>query len=146
MRKSKISVKVARGKNDIQKAFKIREEVFIKGQNVPLGRERDKYDKIATHFLVFESSKAIGAARVRFVARKTKIERMAVLEKYRGKGIGKKLLKFIISYVKKDANNLVLGAQCHAIGFYKKLGFKEKGKVYADAGIKHKEMLLKLGK
>lgn len=141
-----ISVKVVKGKKELQKAFKVREEVFIRGQKVPVSRERDRYDKSASHFLVVKSGRAIGTARVRFIGNKAKIERMAVLEKYRGKGIGNKLLKFIINHVKKDAKEIVLGAQCHAIGFYKKLGFKERGKIYTDAGIKHRDMYIGIKK
>jgi predicted GNAT family N-acyltransferase len=37
-----------------------------------------------------------------------------------------------------------LGAQTHALSFYDKLGFTPQGPVFDDAGIPHREMILRL--
>jgi ElaA protein len=37
-----------------------------------------------------------------------------------------------------------LGAQTHALGFYERLGFTAIGDEFDDAGIPHREMVLKL--
>lgn len=41
-------------------------------------------------------------------------------------------------------HTLDLGAQVSALGFYEKLGFEAEGDVFLDAGIEHRNMVLKL--
>ena len=41
-------------------------------------------------------------------------------------------------------HTLDLGAQVSALGFYEKLGFKAEGDIFLDAGIEHRNMVLKL--
>ena len=51
---------------DQETARKIREEVFVKEQNVPLEEEYDQYEAESTHFLAFYYKNACGTARRRF--------------------------------------------------------------------------------
>ena len=39
---------------------------------------------------------------------------------------------------------VTLGAQVTALGFYERLGFVAQGPVFEDAGIDHREMILRL--
>jgi ElaA protein len=41
-------------------------------------------------------------------------------------------------------NEVVLGAQTHAIPFYESIGYRAFGPEYLDAGIPHRDMLKKL--
>ena len=51
---------------------------------------------------------------------------------------------YLINYCKKKkVNEIVLHSQCYIEDFYKKCGFKTRGKTFMDAGIKHIEMYIK---
>ena len=41
-------------------------------------------------------------------------------------------------------NEMVLGAQTHAIPFYENIGYQAFGPEYLDAGIPHRDMIKKL--
>ena len=93
----------------------------------------------------------IATCRVRFIFLKkgkkpafAKIERMAVLQEYRGLKVGKILIQYILKH-QKEANQITkfkLSAQQSAIPFYEKLGFQALGKEYMDAHIPHQDMVL----
>ena len=139
-----IAYRYAMTVQDREACFAIREEVFVRGQNVPLALERDEYDDGAAHILAQdENGRFLGTARLRFLDDTAKIERVAVLEEARGKGIGRGLMAFIIEKAaeKGDIAKLKLGSQCHAIPFYAALGFETVGEEYMDAGIPHRDMV-----
>lgn len=136
-----LKIRLARNRAELAKVLKVREEVFVKGQRVPLGRERDGLDATSKHVIVLLGGKAVGCARIRFVGGKAKLERIAVLEKYRGTGLGKKLMAYILSYCRRrKARKIVMHSQHYVKGFYEKFGFRQKGGIFMDAGIKHVEL------
>jgi predicted GNAT family N-acyltransferase len=69
---------------------------------------------------------------------------MAVLKKYRRKGIGAALLTRVIAAAKhRGARIIFLHAQMTVIEFYEKMGFRCVGPVFDEAGIAHRQMVLK---
>ena len=79
------------------------------------------------------------------LVKKAKMERIALLKSYRGKRYGETIMNYLINYSKKrGAKEAVVHSQYHIRKFYKKHGFRERGKTFIDAGIKHIEMYLKL--
>lgn len=131
--------------NDIQMrlCLKIREEVFIKEQNVPRDIEIDEHDvlvdPVCKHFLLVVNGMPAGTARaITLEDQSIKIQRVAIYKKYRGLGFGKVLLNKIEDYY--QASKYVLGAQEHAIPFYEKLGYVITSDIYLDADIRHKDM------
>ena len=67
--------------------------------------------------------------------------RIAVLKKYRKQGYGRQICNKLIEIAKEnEVEKIILHAQCYAIDFYKKLGFREYGEVFEEAGISHIEM------
>lgn len=105
--------------------------------------ELDDDDKRAVHFLAFVAGKAVGTARVVIRHGNAKIGRMAVLKKYRGRGIGMRLLKQAIAIAKQqNAKTIYLHAQVSVIGFYQAMNFRCIGPVFNEAGIPHRKMLL----
>ena len=141
------NIKIATTKSEINKAFAIRRKVFIEEQNVPEQRERDEYDKEAKHVIVIADGKVIGTTRLRFIEEgNMKIERMAVIKEFRSQGFGEQILKFIENYAKThNVKELILHSQWQARKFYAKFGFKERGKIFMDAGIEHIEMFKRIG-
>src|SRR5882672_5885161 len=106
-------------------AFAIRMRVFVREQRVPAAIELDRDDDRAIHFLATSDGRAVGTARVVSHHSSAKIGRMAVLKSYRGKGVGKKLLRRAIATAKKlGARSIYLHAQVPVIEFYEKLGFR----------------------
>lgn len=130
-------------KEDLEKAFAIRMRVFVKEQGVPSDIELDRDDQRAVHFLATASGKAIGTARIVMRRGGAKIGRMAVLKSYRGKGVGRMLLKRAVVTAKKlGAQKIYLHAQVAVSGFYERLDFRSVGPVFDEAGIPHRKMVL----
>jgi predicted GNAT family N-acyltransferase len=126
------------------RAFGIRMRVFVSEQGVPRDIELDDDDQHAIHFLATSSGRAVGTARLVMRGKKAKIGRMAVLKKYRRKGIGAALLTRVIAAAKhRGARIIFLHAQMTVIEFYEKMGFRCVGPVFDEAGIAHRQMVLK---
>lgn len=138
-----MKIKVANNLEDINTCYDLREIIFIKGQNVPIDRERDEYDNICTHFLLIDNNKPIGVARIRKNSEYIIIERVGILQEYRKNGAGFFLMQGIIDYCKNNNfSKIVLSSQEHAVNFYNKFGFKTIGEKYMDANIPHLKMQL----
>ncbi|MCP4819838.1 MAG: GNAT family N-acetyltransferase, partial [Shimia sp.] len=84
----------------------------------------------------------LGTARLLAKGDTGKIGRVCVLKEARGSGLGAALIKASVAHfeTQPDIKRALLGAQCHAIGFYEALGFTAFGPVYDDAGIDHRDM------
>ncbi|CAG0980451.1 amino-acid N-acetyltransferase [Methylophilaceae bacterium] len=119
----------------------IRSTVFIIEQHVPAALEWDGLDQEARHLLaVDEAGHAVGCARVLAGGA---IGRMAVLRKWRRRGVGTKLLKAAVALcIARQWHEITLSAQDHAIPFYEKAGFEVCSETYLDAGIPHRDMRL----
>jgi len=140
---SSIRVERISAKRDLEKAFAIRIRVFVKEQGVPAEIELDRDDKRAIHFLASESGKAIGTARVVMRHGNAKIGRMAVLKSHRRKGVGRKLLTRAVATARRlGAEEIYLHAQVPVIGFYETIGFRCVGRIFYEAGIPHRTMIL----
>ena len=140
-----LQIKKVHDKNDFKKAIAIRKKVFIKEQKVPLDIEIDGLDPEAEHFIAYFNNKPIGCARIRTKDYHAKLERIAIIKEFRGKGYGKELTKFLISYCKQNNfKEICLNSQIYVSDFYKKLGFKAKRNHFFEAGIEHVEMIMKI--
>ena len=125
--------------------LEIRREVFVEGQSVPIDREIDGLDREAEHFLVLGESgdgdRPVGTARLRVVEGRAKVERVAVLELFRGMRLGQKLMEALESRAREcKLRRVVLNAQVEVIPFYEKLGYRTAGSIFEDAGIPHRSM------
>lgn len=148
MHSENIFVKKVAEIKDIQICQAIRHQVFVEGQNVPLHQEVDGLDSGSEHYLLLLGQVPVGTARVRYLDDFAKIERVAILEAYQGKGLGQVLMNFLIKNTGQNpqVKKAKLGAQTYAIPFYEKLGFVICSEEYLDAGIPHKDMQLNLRK
>lgn len=130
-------IEQASTKAQILDHFSVRGKVFILEQNVPWEEEYDHNDYTAILFNAYEDDEIIGVARLYA----GKIGRIAVLEDYRGQGIGSKLVTACENEAKKQGLNKVkLAAQLESIPFYEKLGYEIYGDIFLDAGIPHRNM------
>ncbi|MED0875953.1 GNAT family N-acetyltransferase [Bacillus mobilis] len=126
---------------DLETAFHIRKEVFVKEQNVPLEDEFDTFDKIGEeckHILVYYNELPVGTGRIRFVDGAGKLERICILKDYRKYGLGKVIIKALEEIARdKEATKVKLHGQTHAEGFYTKLGYQTSSDVFMEDGIPH---------
>lgn len=138
-----LEIKKVNNKDDLEKTIEIRKNVFIKEQNVPLDIEIDGLDSEAEHFIAYLDDEPIGCARIRTNKNYAKLERIAIIKKHRGKGFGRQLTDFLIDYCKhKNFHEISLHAQSYVSDFYKKHGFKIRGKPFFESRIEHVEMYL----
>jgi len=131
--------------DDLAACFAIRRKVFIEEQNVPEELELDELDATAVHLLAIRDGHPIGTARLLIEGEVAKIGRVALLPEARSTGAGAALMRAALEELRaRGVRTAKLGAQTHAIGFYRKLGFTAYGPEYDDAGIPHRDMSLAL--
>lgn len=126
--------------HDLQKAFAIRDEVFVHGQNVP-SRLEHEHDEISHHFLATIDGMPAGAARWRKTDLGFKLERFAVLPQCRGKGIATEMINTVLSDLPPEADFIYLNAQLDAVPLYARNGFSPVGDQFEEAGIQHYKMV-----
>lgn len=139
---AKIIVSKATIQEDLDKVYAVRREVFVVEQNCPPELEWEFEDE-SNHFLATVNGEAAGACRWRKTDKGYKLERFAVLQKFRGFGIGQALVQTVLDDLPADATYVYLHAQVQAISLYKKFGFEETGPEFEEAGIKHYKMIKK---
>ena len=116
----------------------VREQVFIVEQSVAKELEFDGQDTTSKHVIVYNGNEPVGTGRMQDNGH---IGRIAVLKEYRHRGIGTSIMKALIRSARDSGQGGVwLSSQCQAKDFYKKLGFKEYGDVFQEAGIDHIKM------
>ncbi len=135
-----INIKTATTKKDKGKCFSIRQNVFVKEQNISEKIEFDDENVDATYFIAQYKNIFVGTARYRLTDYGIKLERFAVLKSYRNLGVGKKLVLYILNSI-KDEKLIYLHAQESVIDFYSKLGFKRIGSQFFEAEIPHQKMI-----
>jgi predicted GNAT family N-acyltransferase len=126
-------------------ALKIRHEVFVKEQGVPLNLEIDENEAYTIHFVMYTDDMT-PAATLRLLPSEDHksflLQRMAVMPDFRGQGFANTLIADAVQFVKaQGGTQIVLHAQIQAVGLYEKNGFKKVGDVFEEAGIQHYEMI-----
>jgi predicted GNAT family N-acyltransferase len=138
----KFSYKLVTGDAELQEALEVRRQVFVREQGISEDLVFDGHDREALHIVVKDGQRVIGSARVQFLAdNQAKLERMAILERYRRKGIGKEMLIFLdMVWKDKQVQRVIIHAQLEVVPFYKLCGFNELGLPFQEAGIEHIKM------
>jgi len=139
---SEFGYKLVTGDVELQEAFEVRRQVFVREQGISEDLVFDEHDREALHMVVKDGERVIGSTRVQFLTdNQAKLERMAILKRYRRKGIGKEMLLFLDAVWKdKQVQQVIIHAQLEVVPFYKLYGFDEFGLPFREAGIKHIEM------
>lgn len=135
-------VKIVENKKELSLAFSVRKKVFVEEQGIPLHLELDEHDESAIHFIVKDQDQTIAAARLRkFEDKVGKVERVCVLQQYRGKKLGLLIMQIVEAYaIEQGLKKLKLHAQSYATPFYGKLNFQITSPEFLDAGIPHRAM------
>jgi predicted GNAT family N-acyltransferase len=121
----------------------VREEVFVREQNVPVDMEYDDADSNGLHVLARgPGGNAIGTGRLLADGH---VGRVAVLPAWRNKGVGRALMCRLTEAARRRGDaSLVLNAQVSAIGFYGRQGYSRDSGEFMEAGIPHVTMTRRL--
>ena len=123
----------------------LRLEVFVNEQGVPEELEIDELDLTAQHFIAINDNHIAGTLRLVFKGKIAKLGRLAVAKQERKKGIATQLIKNAEQFCQqRHIDKIRLGAQVSVKAFYRKLGYREEGEIFMDAGIPHIYMLKNL--
>jgi predicted GNAT family N-acyltransferase len=115
----------------------------VLGQGVPETLEWDGRDPSGMHVIAEDGhANPIGCGRLLPDAH---LGRMAVLQAWRGTGIGSALLQRLLDVARaRGEREVTLHAQSHAARFYIKHGFAITSATFVEAGMPHVEMRLRL--
>lgn len=127
-------------------ALNIRYQVFVEEQKVPAEIETDELEDKSHHLILYKDQQPVGTARIYHRGDGIyKIQRVAILNDYRGQGLGAQLMNECELKIKKlHGTKITLGAQLQALPFYEKQGYTAEGPEFIDAGIPHREMMKNL--
>jgi predicted GNAT family N-acyltransferase len=138
----KIQVRKVTDPADLETVFAIRREVFVVEQNCPPELEWEFEDE-SNHFLATVDGEPAGASRWRKTEKGYKLERFAVLKKFRGMGVGQELVETVLNDLPQDADYVYMHAQIQAVSLYEKFNFAKTGPEFEEAGIRHFKMVRK---
>ena len=115
---------------DIKQVIDIWTNSFSRNFSKPVNSEYLS-DPNSTTIVISVEDIIVGVASIHIIKKLTRIlgiiEDVAVNEKYRGKGVGKKLVESLILIGKqKNCDKIVLSSSEQNSKFYEKIGFKKK--------------------
>lgn len=120
------NVKRVSSSDEMEKHLEIRRKVFMEEMHIPEKEERDRHDHSSKAYLAYDGHTAVGTGRVRETNKGLKIERIAVLSDYRGRGVGKALIEAIMKEIPRE-EVVFLQTPAETVPFFEKLGFKVRG-------------------
>src|SRR4029453_10789392 len=88
-----VTTKLAMRMEDSLQAFAVRAACFIGELDIPYSEEFDGLDFSATHIVAYLGDEPVGAVRVRWFQSFALPERLAVIQRFRGHDIGRRLLE-----------------------------------------------------
>ncbi|MEO0472961.1 MAG: GNAT family N-acetyltransferase [Bacteroidota bacterium] len=140
----RIKVTLAETDDAYNHVFNIRTTVFVEEESIDQEDEYDGFDHLSTHYLATFDGIPAGTARWRtmLVSKKVRLERLAVLPAFRGKGVGAALIRHVLAEVPKQ-HEIFIHVQFPNLPFYEKYGFVPEGESFEEAGILHRKMVWK---
>ncbi|MCY0088590.1 MULTISPECIES: GNAT family N-acetyltransferase [Bacillus amyloliquefaciens group] len=136
---------IAKTEKQLNDAFFVRKEVFVKEQHVPEEEEIDQFEDTSEHIVIYDGGQPVGAGRLRIKDGHGKLERICVMKSHRSLGVGAVIMQALEkAAAAKGADSFLLHAQTQAVPFYEKQGYRvTSGEEFLDAGIPHLEMIKK---
>ncbi|MBX9774212.1 MAG: GNAT family N-acetyltransferase [Xanthobacteraceae bacterium] len=126
--------------------YAVRHQVFVGEQAVPPELERDAFDGVAIHLAALHGDHVVGTLRIVVSGGNAKLGRMAVLAAARKAGIGARLMERAHEVARSiRVKEITLHAQLTAREFYARLGYREEGDIFEEAGIAHVSMRKAIG-
>jgi len=131
---------------DGQQMYSIRNEVFIKEQNIPSQEEfLPEEEAISHYFLIRLLDTPIGVIRYLEKDDGFWIGRFAILKEYRQKGYGRLAFQYLVEQIKVRHTPCVIHihAQLYLKDFYASCGFISQGEPFSEVNIPHIAMIKK---
>ncbi|WVW81172.1 hypothetical protein I302_103163 [Kwoniella bestiolae CBS 10118] len=147
------SIRIAETPEDVARCMQIRKEVFIDEQGYDIKVETNDDDHRSTHFLLVLSDNEEPVGTIRLINENNQLGRFAILKQYRGMGLGIPLIQALHDYVRgKGGKEVWCQSQAgdptkggaDATGFYKRLGYVDRGERYMKEGTVHQDMVYTL--
>ncbi|HUO05447.1 MAG TPA: GNAT family N-acetyltransferase [Candidatus Binataceae bacterium] len=140
----KIRVIPVKTPTQLRTAISIRIRVFVREQRIAKELEVDELDNSSLHALAIVNGKAVGTGRMYPHDRRrgiAKIGRMAVIRRYRGLGVGRAILEYLMKRARAQGyRRALLHAQLRSADFYSKCGFRAFGPIFDEVAIPHRKM------
>lgn len=125
---------------ELYEIVRARQEIFLMEQNI-VCRDFDGVDYDSLHCFLWDGGRVVAYLRA-FRGGDGRVHIGRVLSIRHGEGLGGELMLLSMSKIKEHfgCERITLHSQCHAEGFYLKLGFRPVGEVFLEEGIEHVEM------
>ena len=125
---------------ELYEIVRARQEIFLMEQNI-VCRDFDGVDYDALHCFLWQDGRVLAYLRA-YRGDDGKVHIGRVLSITHGRGHGKTLMQRAMPVIKEKfgCESVSLHSQCHAEGFYEKLGFTRVGDVFLEEGIEHVKM------
>lgn len=135
-----VKIKIAAWPDDQELIQSVRKQVFVLEQGIEASLEWDGRDAQCQHLLALTpAGDAAGTVRLQADGH---IGRLAVISRYRKRGIATALLNYLLRMTAKQGmTHLYLHAQITAISFYEAFGFNNQGSQFMEAGLLHQPMV-----
>jgi predicted GNAT family N-acyltransferase len=124
-RETTLKIVVATGPVEFAQALAIRSAVFVAEQDCPYDEEFDGNDYCATHLVGYVDGEPAATMRMRYFADWVKVERMAVLSRFRRTNIKYEIVRAAFELARRKGYRLVYGhAQRRLLKFWQQFGFE----------------------
>lgn len=130
--------------HDGQEMCSIRQEVFVKEQNIPCEEEFvPEEEAIAHYFLIRSLDTPIGVIRYLEKDDGFWIGRFAILKEYRQKGYGRLTFQYLVEQIQARHTpcTIHIHAQLYLKEFYESCGFISQGEPFDEVNIPHIKMI-----
>lgn len=120
-----IGITVVHRLDDLMKVLSIRAATYIAEQHCPHSEEFDGNDLTGTHLLGYVGDEPAGCLRIRYFAEFAKLERLAVIERFRQSRLAFQLIKAGIAFCQAKGYRRLYGhAEPRVVGLWKRFGFR----------------------
>ena len=118
--------------------FALRHEVFVVEQAFAPELERDEFDHAAIQLAALHDEQVVGTLRLILLGQTAKLGRVAVRASVRGSGIGTCLMeRAAVIAAEHGIREIALHAQLAVAPFYRRMGYREEGDAFDEAGMPH---------
>ncbi|WP_413701298.1 GNAT family N-acetyltransferase [Psychromonas sp. KJ10-10] len=128
-----------------QDALPIRHQVLWPNKTPEFCKIED--DESGYHYGAFINDKLVCVASIYIENQSARLRKFATLENYQGKGIGSKVLTYILQELADiDITYFWCDARTTALDFYQRFGLEKEGSVFEKSGIAYYKMAMKINR
>ena len=147
--KDDISITVVHTMEELLRVFAIRSATYIAEQDCPYVEEFEGNDFSGSHLLAYVGDEPAGCLRIRYFADFAKLERLAVLRRFRSRGLGAHLMRAGLELCRVKGYRKIYGhAQKRLAKYYADIGFRvlESARPVRFSGFDYVEILYEAAK